>query len=673
VKIERVAPAPAGLLSDSFEAFFELSEAPAALCDLTLRVVRANTAFEVLTGQRPLEGQRLTDFSRQALVVPEGDWANDVEVELTSGQKVTLTLSRRGEAVAVMARRLSPMVDSLAAAGRALIEQARIETQLLEIGRSVAGVTNEEALVATVARGVKGLFPGRTFCVRIADPRTCALTSLYAEGRLAEGQRDVFHLRRSMVVKTQLEVGRLPGDRVSITNGELPLLFQGSVKGIAVPLVASGQLFGALNVEYPAGFAGESLTDERVLIQLANQVAVAVRNAKLIDELSFMRKYLEELLEHANALILVANRDGRVVVFNEALSRLTGFAKSEVLGQDVARLVPEAERLRLLRMLDGALAGTQSVGQELHLSTSDGGERRVAFATSAVTSQAGEVEGVMCIGQDLTRTRELERRVIQAEKLASLGQLAASVVHEINNPMTAVATYADALLKRSVLSPRADPADVEKYRRIVENSERVLRFTPVTWSATRAPPKRSPRRSTSTPSSSEPLASATTCWRSTGSSSSATRASCPASWRSGRTCCRCSSTSSPTRATPRPRVGGWSSPPGAPTPSTPRWWSATPGWASRLSSSPASSSPSSPPNPTARAPGWGCPSCRPSSRATGARFRCAASWGAARASSFCCRCCARCGSRVSCMNCVTKNWSDCSAQRRLLDHLRSHS
>lgn len=477
MKIERVAPAPAGLLSDSFEAFFELSEAPAALCDLTLRVVRANTAFEVLTGQRPLEGQRLTDFSRQALVVPEGDWANDVEVELTSGQKVTLTLSRRGEAVAVMARRLSPMVDSLAAAGRALIEQARIETQLLEIGRSVAGVTNEEALVATVARGVKGLFPGRTFCVRIADPRTCALTSLYAEGRLAEGQRDVFHLRRSMVVKTQLEVGRLPGDRVSITNGELPLLFQGSVKGIAVPLVASGQLFGALNVEYPAGFAGESLTDERVLIQLANQVAVAVRNAKLIDELSFMRKYLEELLEHANALILVANRDGRVVVFNEALSRLTGFAKSEVLGQDVARLVPEAERLRLLRMLDGALAGTQSVGQELHLSTSDGGERRVAFATSAVTSQAGEVEGVMCIGQDLTRTRELERRVIQAEKLASLGQLAASVVHEINNPMTAVATYADALLKRSVLSPRADPADVEKYRRIVENSERVLRFT----------------------------------------------------------------------------------------------------------------------------------------------------------------------------------------------------
>jgi signal transduction histidine kinase len=51
------------------------------------------------------------------------------------------------------------------------------------------------------------------------------------------------------------------------------------------------------------------------------------------------------------------------------------------------------------------------------------------------------------------------------------------VVHEINNPMTAVATYADALLKRARHSPRADPADVEKYQRIVDAAERVLRFT----------------------------------------------------------------------------------------------------------------------------------------------------------------------------------------------------
>lgn len=467
-----------GPAADAFEAFFDMLDAPAALCDLGLTVLKANASFEALCGAQPLLGKRLGDLLEgQPAEVPQDRSSVDVEVLCRTGQQVKLTVTRRGQTVAVVARRLSPMLDSLAAAGRALIDQARIESQLLAFGRDVASATSEEELVATVARGIKGLFAGRTFAVRILDPRTSALTSLYADGPLKEGRRDVFHLRRSMVEKTHLELGTPMPNKLVVTSGELPHLFEGSARALAVPLVASGQLFGALNIEYPPGLTADLLSDERILIQLANQVAVAVRNAKLIDELTFMRKYLEELLENANALILVANREGRVVVFNGALVRLTGLAKSEVLGHDVAQLVPEGERLKLLKILDAALRGEAIAGQELFLSTSEGREMRVAFATSAALSQSGEVEGVIFIGHDLTRTRELERRIIQAEKLASLGQLAASVVHEINNPMTAVSTYADALLMRAMVAPSANPGDLEKFRRIVENSERVLRFT----------------------------------------------------------------------------------------------------------------------------------------------------------------------------------------------------
>ncbi len=467
-----------GPAADAFQAFFDMVDAPAALCDLKLGIVTSNGPFEVLCGAKEISGRSLHDFmDTGALVVPEDGRGVEVEVACRTGQVVTLSITRRGQTVALVARRLSPMLDSLAAAGRALLEQARVETALLEIGRSVAGATSEEELVATVARGVKGLFPGRAFCVRIVDPRTCHLTSLYAEGRMRDGQRDLFHLRRSMVEKTSLETRGLPADRVLITTGELPLLFQGSVRGIAAPLVASGQLFGAVNIEYPAGLTADVMTDERILIQLANQVAVAVRNAKLIDELTFMRKYLEELLENANALILVVNRDGKVVVFNHALVKLTGRSKATVLGTEVSQLMPETERLKLLRVFGAAMKGQPVTGVESVLLGQGDREMRVAFSTSAVMSQSGEVEGVMAIGQDLTRMRELERRVIQAEKLASLGQLAASVVHEINNPMTAVSTYADALWRRAQTSPTADPADVDKYKRIVDNSERVLRFT----------------------------------------------------------------------------------------------------------------------------------------------------------------------------------------------------
>ncbi len=473
----QLKPFFSGPASDAFQAFFDMVDAPAALCDLSLVILTANSPFEVLAGQKGLVGRPLADsLGITPIAVPEEERPIDFDVKLQSGQHVTLTVSRRGETVAVVARRLSPTLDSLAAAGRALIEQARVESQLLEIGRNVAGSTGEEELVATVARGVKGLFPGRTFVVRIVDPRTCALTSLYAEGRLREGARDVFHLRRSMVEKTHLDTSQLPKDKVVVSTQELPLVFIGSVRGIAAPLVASGQLVGAINIEYPPGLTADLMADERVLIQLANQVAVAVRNAKLIDELTFVRKYLEELIEHGNALILVTNREGRVVVFNRTLSQLTGFSKAEVLGRDLTELVPASARLNVLRMLTESLAG-RGQAFETSLLTKEGREAKVTLASSAVIAQTGEIEGVIAIGQDLSRMKDLEKRVVQAEKLASLGQLAASVVHEINNPMTAVATYADALLSRASTSLNADPADLTKYRKIVENTDRVLRFT----------------------------------------------------------------------------------------------------------------------------------------------------------------------------------------------------
>jgi PAS domain S-box-containing protein len=313
--------------------------------------------------------------------------------------------------------------------------------------------------------------------VRITDPRTCVLTSLYAEGRLRDGMRDTLVIKRSAAEKTHLSTAGLPPDRVKVVSGERPLLFSGSVRGITAPLVASGQLFGVVDVEYPEGMSADLVSDERVLIQLANQVSVAVRNAKLIDELMFVRKYLEELLEHANALIVVANRERKVVVFNKAMVNLTGLSKTEVLGQDLLDFVPESERLKVMRVMAASLRGEAVSGFETLVNARGGKEIRVAFSTSSVLTQTGEVEGVIAIGQDLTRMKELESRVVQAEKLTSLGQLAASVVHEINNPMTAVATYAEALLMRARATPTAEPSDVEKYKKIVDNSERVLRFT----------------------------------------------------------------------------------------------------------------------------------------------------------------------------------------------------
>ncbi|MGA9522570.1 MAG: ATP-binding protein [Myxococcaceae bacterium] len=386
-----------------------------------------------------------------------------------------LSFSRGSEIIAVLGNRLlASAADALQAAQS---HQRRLEQILLDLGRQVAGATSEEELVAVVARSVKQLFPGRSFCIRIADQRTHGLTSLYAEGRLRDGDRDVLVVKQSALKKIHLDLSRIAPERVKVVEGDVPLLFEGSERGISAPLVASGQLFGMINVEYPTGMVVDPVADDRTLTQLVNQVAVAIRNAKLIDELTFVRKYLEELLEHANALILVVNPQRRIVVFNRALATLTGYRKEEVLGRDLLDFIPESERMRVMRVTSAAMKGEAVSNFETRILATGGREIRVAFATSSLMAAEGEVEGVIAIGQDLTIVRELERRVIHAEKLATLGQLAASVVHEINNPMTAVATYAHAMLARTYGNPNAEPGDQEKLKKILENSDRVLKFT----------------------------------------------------------------------------------------------------------------------------------------------------------------------------------------------------
>jgi signal transduction histidine kinase len=65
--------------------------------------------------------------------------------------------------------------------------------------------------------------------------------------------------------------------------------------------------------------------------------------------------------------------------------------------------------------------------------------------------------------------------MIQAEKLASIGQLAAGVVHELNNPLTSIVAYTDWLIRKQ--GPAGDPDSLERLRRIGESSTRILRFT----------------------------------------------------------------------------------------------------------------------------------------------------------------------------------------------------
>jgi signal transduction histidine kinase len=105
-----------------------------------------------------------------------------------------------------------------------------------------------------------------------------------------------------------------------------------------------------------------------------------------------------------------------------------------------------------------------------------GGNARLQFTLAPILDSEGSVAGVVAIGQDRTEVRELEGQVIHAEKLATLGQLAAGIVHEINNPLTSISVYGEYLMSKLSRSG-AEQSDLKRMERILRSSDRIMSFT----------------------------------------------------------------------------------------------------------------------------------------------------------------------------------------------------
>ena len=347
---------------------------------------------------------------------------------------------------------------------------------LLALSRDLAEARTEEQVTDSLARALQALFPGRSFAVRLVDPKTLALRTFHARGRLRPGARGRLALRRSAVERTGIAGPLLEQAGVVVTEVDEPL-FEGCELATAVPLAVGGQLFGVVNLEYPAGHgaAADRERDAPLLYRVANHSALGVRNVRSIEELTYLKTYLENLIEHANALVLVVNRDREVTVWNAALVRATGVERERALAERVVARVPREDRPALERVLDRGFAGEAVVGHETRLSRAGGGEARIVVNTAPVTGPSGEVDDVIAIGQDLTLLRSLQAAAEHAERLAGLGRLVAGVVHELNNPLTAVNMYSDFLVDRLGHAGH-DPADLEKLRAISEAGHRIQRL-----------------------------------------------------------------------------------------------------------------------------------------------------------------------------------------------------
>jgi two-component system NtrC family sensor kinase len=147
-----------------------------------------------------------------------------------------------------------------------------------------------------------------------------------------------------------------------------------------------------------------------------------------------LERYNEMIIQNMNSAMLVVDAEGRVTFCNPPAEQILG-QSAAALGErplDEWFCAEPGERGLLARTLEESL---RFKGAESVIRRGDGSMVPVGVSCSPLVDADGTSMGAVAIFQDLTEVKQLQRQVLEAEKMASIGHLAAGVAHEINNPM----------------------------------------------------------------------------------------------------------------------------------------------------------------------------------------------------------------------------------------------
>ncbi len=166
------------------------------------------------------------------------------------------------------------------------------------------------------------------------------------------------------------------------------------------------------------------------------------------DALAKSEEKYRSLVESAEDLIFTVDREGRFQSLNTFTAKFFGGAPEAFVGKHLSSAFPEPSAVHQAGLISRVHLSGKSLREEFELPMGD----RSAWISAnfmPVKTDAGEVGSILCIARDITETKNLQRQLVNTEKLASLGTLAAGVAHEINNPLGVILGFCELLLRKT--------------------------------------------------------------------------------------------------------------------------------------------------------------------------------------------------------------------------------
>ncbi len=189
---------------------------------------------------------------------------------------------------------------------------------------------------------------------------------------------------------------------------------------------------------------------------------------KIQTQLQRERDFNGKILDNTQSMILVADTAGLLSYANHRCYESGAYKEGEILGHHVHELVHPSSRAALEKALEATLQGQQVDNLELAITCPDGGMEQVSVNLSPMRDEQGSVNSLVFVMTNITEAAMLQAKLLQAEKMAAIGQLVSGVAHEVNNPLTAILGFADLLAD----SPEIPPSAKKDLAMILQEAQR---------------------------------------------------------------------------------------------------------------------------------------------------------------------------------------------------------
>jgi two-component system NtrC family sensor kinase len=246
--------------------------------------------------------------------------------------------------------------------------------------------------------------------------------------------------RRAIAAETTLVLEGI-GERDEFPAKDFPVHAAEGVRDMMLtPLKVRGEVLGALIAGYRSAHRFSD-DEKRQLEDLAEMAAIALDNARLLESIGSAEQVWEQTFDAIREGIIVHDEEMRIIRCNALAAEMMNLQPAQVVGLFFS------EAFALLfgkRAAAYYLAERRKPTSVFEVQAED--ERRYLVSIFPVTQTSGSQVSVVT-WNDVTRMSEMQEQLARSRRLASVGQLAAGVAHEINNPLAAITTCAEATMR----------------------------------------------------------------------------------------------------------------------------------------------------------------------------------------------------------------------------------